>query len=314
MMQLCGVLLLDKPEGLSSNAALQQVRRLFGSPKAGHVGSLDPLATGMLPICVGEATKIAGELVPGRKCYRFSVTLGVRTDTGDREGRVVATAPIPSLARADILSVLGSFVGLQQQVPPMYSALKRDGQPLYRLARAGVEVERAPRQIRIDELELREFGPAQLSLAVVCSKGTYVRTLAEDIARSLGTCGHVSELRRLYVEPFANEPMCSLGELEALSRAGHTPQLLGADHALPGLSAVRVSAGAALRLRQGQTLDAQAAEPVPAPGACDPGGQRDATGGPGPARVKLYGMDGTFLGLGEVDEWGQLRPKRLFNA
>ena len=290
----CGVLLLDKPQGLSSNAVLQRVRRLLGGHKAGHVGSLDPLATGMLPICVGEATKVAGELVGGRKCYRFTIALGTRTDTGDREGAVVAQAPVPPLESAALAAALARFCGPSSQVPPMYSALKRDGQPLYRLARAGIEVQRAPRQIRIDALELMGLGPGELDLQVVCSKGTYVRSLAEDIAQALGSCGHVSALRRQYVEPFEDEPMCTLEELEACSRQGCRPPLIGADRALPTLPALEVSDAAAVRLRQGQQLELEQA------GVC--------------GRVRLYQPSGGFFGLGEIDEWGLLRPKRLFNA
>ncbi|HEY0768130.1 MAG TPA: tRNA pseudouridine(55) synthase TruB, partial [Steroidobacteraceae bacterium] len=184
-----GILLLDKPRGLSSNAALQRVRSLLSRAKAGHVGSLDPLATGMLPICVGEATKIAGEILAGRKCYRFTVGLGARTASGDVEGAVTATAPVPRFARASVEAVLARFRGSQTQIPPMYSALKRAGQPLYKLARAGVTVARAARDIELFELALIALGPASLELEALCSKGTYIRVLAEDLAVALGTCG-----------------------------------------------------------------------------------------------------------------------------
>lgn len=204
---VCGVLLLDKPAGLSSNAALQRVRRLLGADKAGHVGSLDPLATGMLPICLGEATKVAGEILSGRKRYRFTVGLGSRTATGDTEGDVVQTAAVPDLDGPRIDAALQSFLGSQSQVPPMYSAIKRGGQPLYKLARAGVEVEREPRHIEIFSLPRIRFDGSSLELEALCSKGTYIRTLSEDIARKLGTCGHVTALRRLFVEPFEGEPV-----------------------------------------------------------------------------------------------------------
>src|SRR5690242_11534227 len=179
---LTGILLLDKPLGLSSNGALQRVKRLLRAEKAGHVGSLDPLATGMLPICLGEATKIAGEILSGRKRYRFTVALGHRTATGDLEGAIVETLPVPTFDRAKLETILGTFVGRQKQVPPMYSAIKRDGQPLYKLARAGVEVERAPREIEIFELRLGAFDGVSVQLEASCSKGTYIRTLAEDIS------------------------------------------------------------------------------------------------------------------------------------
>jgi len=201
-----GILLLDKPLGLSSNAALQKTRRMLGADKAGHVGSLDPLASGMLPICLGEATKIAGDILSGRKLYRFTVALGTRTATGDTEGSVVETAAVPDFDESQLDRVLLQFHGSQTQIPPMYSALKRDGQPLYKLARAGIEVERAARDIEIFTLTRQAWSLSQLELEVLCSKGTYVRTLAEDIAKALGTCGHVRALRRVYVEPFNEAP------------------------------------------------------------------------------------------------------------
>ena len=197
---LVGILLLDKPLGLSSNAALQIVRRLAGGIKAGHSGSLDPLASGMLPICLGEATRLAGQLLEGRKAYRFTLQLGERSATGDAEGQIVERCPVPALTRAQIEAVLARFLGAQQQVPPMYSALKRDGQPLYRLARQGLQVERAARALHIDTLQLLDQPrPERLQLSVLCSKGTYVRVLAEDIARALGSCGRLDSLRRDYV-------------------------------------------------------------------------------------------------------------------
>lgn len=291
-MSVCGVLLLDKPEGLSSNAALQRVRRLLDADKAGHVGSLDPLATGMLPICLGEATKLAGEMVAGRKCYEFTLELGSRTATGDREGEVIERASVPPLTSAAVTEALAGFHGAQSQVPPMYSALKREGRPLYQLARAGIEVERTARPIRIDRLELLALEGLRLRLALLCSKGTYVRVLAEDLARALATCGHVSELRRCYVEPFAATPMHTLEVLERAREQGRPVPLIPADEALPDMPAVQVPAGSALRLRQGQELA------LPASGVY--------------GRVRLYQEGGGFFGLGELDAEGRLRPKRLF--
>jgi tRNA pseudouridine55 synthase len=289
-----GILLLDKPPGLSSNAALQRVRSLYEREKAGHVGSLDPLATGMLPICLGEATKVAGDVLDGRKCYQFSVALGVRTATGDSEGEVIATAAVPQLARAGLEAVLSGFIGRQKQVPPMYSAIKRDGQPLYRLARAGVTVERAARDIELFALSVISLSQASLDLELLCSKGTYVRVLAEDIAARLGTCGHVSRLRRLYVEPFASEPMHTLESLTQARRAGSGPALLPADRALMHLSAVILPAVAAERLRHGQRV---AADVLP-PGT----------------RVRLYGIGGEFLGTGTADGSGGVQPRRLLKT
>jgi tRNA pseudouridine55 synthase len=285
-----GILLLDKPRGLSSNAALQRVRTLFGREKAGHVGSLDPLATGMLPICLGEATKVAGEILAGRKCYRFTVTLGALTATGDAEGTVTESAPVPPLARSQVESVLARFVGPGQQVPPMYSALKRDGRPLYRLARMGVTVERPPRAIEVSRLRLLALGPQALELELLCSKGTYVRVLAEDIARALGTLGHVSALRREYVEPFEGQAMQTLESLAESRTRGESPPLLPLDSPLAHLPAVHLEPEKVRRLCQGQTV-AVADAPL-------------AT------RVRLYGEE-RFIGIGESDVAGAVRPRRL---
>jgi tRNA pseudouridine55 synthase len=287
-----GILLLDKPLGVSSNAALQRVRRLLGGIKAGHVGSLDPLATGMLPICLEEATKIAGDLVGRRKCYEFSIALGASTATGDAEGAVIERLPVPKLSSADVERALGGFLGLQRQVPPMYSALKHAGEPLYRLARAGREVERAAREIEISGLTLKSREDSALALEVICSKGTYVRVLAEDIARALGTCGFVTRLRRAYVEPFAHVPMHTLEELAQRHAAGEELPLLPADAGIHHLAPLYLDALGALRARQGQSVAAEGA----------------ASG-----RVRLYDETGRFFGVGEADGMGQVRPRRLFN-
>jgi tRNA pseudouridine55 synthase len=285
-----GVLLLDKPLGLSSNAALQRVRTLFGRVKGGHVGSLDPLASGMLPICLGEATKVAGDILAGRKCYSFGVALGSATATGDAEGAVTHARPVPPLSAAHVTAVLQRFLGVLEQVPPMYSAIKQGGQPLYRLARAGVSVPRAPRRIEIFELTLAGLTPSRLQLQVLCSKGTYVRVLAADIAAELGTAGHVASLRRLYVEPFAGEPMHTLESLEAL--APHAERaLLPIDSALAHLPAFRLSNADTQRVLRGQRVASETCEAAP--------------------RVRLYAADGGFLGLGEVDGSGGLQPRRL---
>jgi tRNA pseudouridine55 synthase len=286
-----GVLLLDKPLGLSSNAALQRVRSLFDRAKAGHVGSLDPLATGMLPVCLGEATKIAGDILAGRKRYRFTIALGSATSTGDTEGEVTQRAAVPALEAAQVLAVLARFRGPQSQVPPMYSALKRDGQPLYRLARAGLSVPRAPRSIELFELTLEALGTQQLELQTLCSKGTYIRVLAEDIAAALGSCGHVAALRRVAVEPFEHEPMQTLESLAQLRAAGAPLPLLPLDFALQHLPAVHLSAADSERCRRGQRVAASASG----------------------ARVRIYDAQGRFLGLGESDADGGLQPRRLFN-
>jgi tRNA pseudouridine55 synthase len=288
-----GILLLDKPRGLSSNGALQRVRTLFGREKAGHVGSLDPLATGMLPICLGEATKVAGEILAGRKCYRFTVTLGARTTTGDAEGTVSERAAVPTLERAHVETVLARFLGAGHQVPPMYSAIKRAGQPLYRLARAGITVERPARAIEVSQLRLLALAAETLELEVLCSKGTYVRVLAEDIAAALGTLGHVSVLRREYVEPFAGETMGTLEALAAMRARGEEPSLLPVDRPLGHLPAVHLDPELARRVSQGQAVSVADA--------------------PRAARVRLYDRQ-EFLGIGETDATGAVHPRRLLRA
>ncbi len=292
-----GILLLDKPRGLSSNAALQRVRRLFNGEKAGHAGSLDPLATGMLPICLGEATKIAGDIVAGAKRYRFTIALGSRTATADAEGAVTAEAAVPALTRTGVGAVLKGFMGPRMQVPPMYSAVKQGGQPLYRLARAGRTVERAPRPIELYELVALALEARSLEVETRCSKGTYVRVLAEEIAEALGTVGHVSALRRLSVEPFGSEPMQTLESLEHTCAAGGAAPLLPADYPLRHLPAVHLTAADAARLRKGQAVPAASA---PAAG--------DA------ARLRLYDEAGRFIGIGVAAGAGAVRARRLLNT
>jgi tRNA pseudouridine55 synthase len=288
-----GILLLDKPQGLTSNGALQRVRKAFGARSAGHVGTLDPMATGMLPMCLDEATKVIAEIESGSKCYEFTVQLGARTDTGDAEGQVVDSQPVPMLETAAIERVLGRFRGVQKQVPPMYSALKRDGRPLYELARQGVEVERAARTIEIRRLEIMSFGSDSIDLVCECAKGTYIRVLGEDIARELGSIGHLTRLRRTWVEPFRGLPMISLeAALAAAESAGQG--LMRPDAALQGLPQARLSAAQETALRHGQAVRS----------ACDP----DAAVG---RRVRVYGADGGFLGLAEARPDGWLQPRRL---
>ncbi len=287
-----GILLLDKPLGLSSNSALQRVRRALGGVKAGHTGSLDPLASGMLPICIGEATKVAGELLIGRKAYSFTIQLGERRDTGDAEGTVVERCAVPVLGEADVIAALTRCTGPQLQVPPMYSALKRDGQPLYKLARQGIEVEREARAIDIETLELIALRPDSLDLRARVSKGTYIRTLAEQIARELGSCGFVSALRRDYVEPFEGRSMLTLEQLEA---DGIDPALLlPLDVALPHLPAAQLDAAGVRALYYGQTVNLG----VPTT----------------PGLARLYASDGTFIGIGQWEVSGELRVRRLLAA
>ena len=295
-----GILLLDKPLGLSSNAALQRVRRTLGVEKAGHVGSLDPLATGMLPICLGEATKIAGDVLSGRKCYRFTIGLGARTATGDTEGAIVETAPLPALDPAVIDAVRQRFLGKQTQIPPMYSALKRDGQPLYKLARAGIEVERAAREIELFDLQVQGFTADRIELEAVCSKGTYIRVLAEDLAKALGTCGHVTLLRRVHVEPFEAQPMETLESVAQAREQGRWPRVLPADWPLGHLPMVSLAGAEVIRLMHGQPVSIAGNATNAGIGAAD--------------RVRLYDEAGQFLGIGASDGHGTVRPRRLFSG
>lgn len=287
-----GVLLLDKPLGLSSTAAGLRVRRLLGASKAGHVGSLDPLATGMLPICLGEATKLASEILEGDKVYRFRIALGRRTATGDAEGEVVEQVAIPRLERASVESTLQRFVGESMQVPPMYSAIKQGGVPLYRRARAGETVERPARRIRIERLELIDLTPEFLDCRVVCGKGTYVRVLAEDIARELGTVGHVALLRRESVQPFGPERLVTLEALEGASPG--TVPFVSLDEAVGHLPLVTLAPEAARKLLQGQVVDAP-----------------EALHGTLGQTVRVHGPGAVFLGLARVAAPGRVAPKRL---
>jgi len=296
-----GILLLDKPLGLSSNQALQRARRLYRAAKAGHTGSLDPLATGLLPLCFGEATKVAGLLLDADKTYRATLALGSRTATGDREGAVLETRPVPVLDQAQVEACLRRFRGDQQQVPPMYSALKRDGEALYALARRGVEVERAPRQVRILALSLEGLGPDELEFSVTCSKGTYVRTLGEDIASALGTVGHLASLRRTGISAFAGLPVHDFETLERLApdEPALDRLLLPIDAALGNLPAVALTGEEARRFRQGQTV-----APSSGTGATAASGER----------IRVYGPETEFLGLGEGLAGGRIAPTRLLAA
>jgi tRNA pseudouridine55 synthase len=288
-----GVLLLDKPPGITSNQALQRIKRLYRARKAGHTGSLDPLASGMLPICFGEATKFAGYLLAADKVYRVRASFGVRTDTGDADGRQVASGPREVSAEALALA-LKQFRGSIAQTPPMYSALKRNGRRLYELARAGQEISRESRSVRIAELVVEQAHPQEPVLRVCCSKGTYIRTLVEDIAAAAGTVGHVLELRRLAVLPFEETAMIDVETLERTVPAGEDALdrlLLPVDCLLAGWPAARLSAAEAHAVRQGS--------PVNSPLAGVAG------------LMRLYDEAGRLIGLGEMMPDGRLAPRRL---
>ncbi len=289
-----GVLLLDKPVGWTSNAALQAVKRLYQAAKGGHTGSLDPLASGLLPICLGEATKLSGFLLNADKGYRFTCRLGVTTATGDAEGEVVAVRPVGPLNRESMEATLRRFVGTIQQIPPMYSALKHNGQPLYKLARKGMKVERAPREVTVRELRLLRLDDEEFECELRCSKGTYVRTLATDLGEMLGCGAHVTALRRTVVEPYDAARMVTLESLREWAEQGLAvldTKLLPLDSAVTQWPAVRVGGDAAFYLRQGQ--------PVLAPRA------------PSQGWVRLYQDEQRFFGIGEILDDGRVAPRRL---
>jgi tRNA pseudouridine55 synthase len=287
-----GILLLDKPLGVSSNSALQQARVLFSAAKAGHAGSLDPLASGLLPVCFGQATKVCGRLLNSGKTYRVLVQLGERTESGDLETEVCERAPVPELSEAEVDRVLTSFLGDQEQVPPMHSALKFEGKRLYELARQGRWVDRTPRAIVIHRLRRVGLAADSLEFDVYCSKGTYIRTLAADIAAALGTLGYVKGLRRLSVDPFGDLPMHSIEELAACPPNDRPTRLLPADIAFGDLNAVQLDPAAERNLLLGQSVRVEA--------------------DPGPGEHRAYGSNGRFLGLVETQAGGRVRPVRLF--
>ena len=290
-----GILLLDKPVGMTSNKALRQAKGLYRAAKAGHTGSLDPFATGMLAVCFGEATKVSGQLLEASKHYVATLKLGQASDSLDSDGNLGPATAVPALGEAQIRDVLASFGGEGMQIPPMYSALKYRGERLYKLARAGIEVERAPRPITVHSIELLSFEPPLIRFSVHCSKGTYVRVLGGDIARRLGTEGHLTALRRTGLGPF-DGGMHGLEALADLAQHG-TPALdavlLPVDRALQHLPAVELDAAGRQRLINGQAVRCGASLAVG-------------------LRVRLYGPGGCFLGTGEIKHPGEVAPKRLF--
>jgi len=289
-----GVLLLDKPIEISSNHILQKVKRLFNAQKAGHTGSLDPLATGMLPICLGEATKVSAFLLDADKTYRFKCQLGSKTSTADAEGEVIETRPYEHITLAQVEKIIPQFVGDIEQIPPMYSALKKDGQRLYDLARQGIEVERPPRPVTIYNLKILGMEDGELELEVKCSKGTYVRTLAEDIAEALDTVAYITELRRLSVGVYEGD-MITFTELEEIAEQGMDAldeTLMPIDSGLPDWADVQLDADSAYYIKLGQPVQVARA--------------------PSEGWVKIYSED-DFLGLGIIQDDGRVAPKRMMN-
>lgn len=290
-----GLLLLNKPAGITSNRALQKVKRLLQAKKAGHTGSLDPAATGMLPLCFGEATKVCAYLLEADKTYRVTARLGEATNTGDGDGEITATADVPDLDRAAWERILARFCGEIGQIPPMFSALKQNGKRLYELARRGEVVEREARRVRIYDISLLEISAARLVCRVKCSKGTYIRTLIEDIARAAGTVAYTARLHRETVGDFLAADMLDLPSAEQVAEAGPDAlraRLLPTDRALSSWPECQVSATAAKRFGEGQSVTAE------------PGGAEGL--------IRVYRSERRFIGVGWRSDDGKLAPRRIF--
>ncbi|MGE3318611.1 MAG: tRNA pseudouridine(55) synthase TruB [Candidatus Berkiella sp.] len=289
-MMIDGILLLNKPTGISSNSALQKTKRLLKADKAGHTGCLDPLASGMLPICLGEATKFSRFFIEEDKRYTVEACLGSTTTTGDKEGEVLNTQAVPSFSDEQIQAALSHFLGTQTQIPPMYSAVKHNGQPLYKLARRGIEVARKERTITISELTLTHRDQDRLVLTVTCSKGTYIRTLVEGLGQFLGCGAHVGVLHRLWVAPFQSYPMVELNELAGADNTA-MPFLLSVPEILAKLlPAVTLDQETAIKLCRGQTMPFVAEQPQ--------------------ENVILLDHSGDFMGIGQIAD-NRIAPKRL---
>jgi tRNA pseudouridine55 synthase len=292
-----GILLLDKPIGMSSNAILQQVKRLYNAQKAGHTGSLDPLATGMLPLCFGEATKLSQYLLDADKHYQVTGTLGIKTTTADAEGAIISERPVDVTAQ-QLQEVLKQFRGAITQIPSMYSALKFQGKPLYELARQGIEIERAARAVRIDNLELLEFTSPLMTLDVKCSKGTYVRNLVEDIGEALSCGAHVSQLRRLSAGFYKSNQMVSIEQITALAEkqdfAALDALLLPLESVIDHLPRIELPPVAAFQLQQGNSVQVFKTE---------------AQG-----LVRITDLNQNLIGIGEITEDGLLAPQRLLKG
>jgi len=289
-----GIVLLDKGSGLSSNAALQEVKHLFEAKKAGHTGSLDPLATGVLPLCLGEATKVSQFLLDSDKRYKAQIKLGVRTDSGDSEGTVIETKEVGSLSQSEIERALDSFRGKIEQTPPMYSAIKKDGVPLYKLARKGVEVERESRHVTVYSIELKNFTGDEIEIDVACSKGTYIRTIADDLGEKLGCGAHITQLRRTCSGAFEEDRCVSIDTLKEIKASdglqGIDEYIVPMDEAVGDLPEVRLPSITADCVRHGQAV---LVRHLPAQGL-----------------VRLY-EEQEFIGIGCIDDDGKVAPRRL---
>lgn len=301
-----GVLLIDKPQGMSSQQVVSKVKYLLksdvhDSKKAGHTGTLDPMATGLLPICLGEATKFSHYQLDAIKSYQAIIKLGEQTDTGDAEGQIIATIPVPNVTQAMLQSVTEQFLGEIMQVPPMYSALKKDGKKLYELAREGIEVERAARPLTIYKLSLTSLSAQHLQLTVTCSKGTYVRVLAEDIAKALGTLGHLTALRRIQTGDFEIANAITLADFAALDFAARFDKLLAVDACVRSLPSLLLDDNQSKRVRQGQRLNVKATMLT----------QQLILNAN--QTFRLFDRHQQFLGTGLLEPNGRLQPMKLVN-
>ena len=301
-----GVLLIDKPQGMTSQQVVSKVKYLLksdvhDSKKAGHTGTLDPMATGLLPICLGEATKFSHYQLDAVKSYQAIIKLGEQTDTGDAEGEIITTIPVPHVTQAMLQSVTEQFLGEIMQVPPMYSALKKDGKKLYELAREGIEVERAARPLTIYQLSLTPLSDQQLQLTVTCSKGTYVRVLAEDIAKALGTLGHLTALRRIQTGDFEIANAITLADFAALDVAARFDKLLAVDACVHSLPSLLLDDSQSKRIRQGQRLNVKATMLTQ---------QMNLTAN---QTFRLFDDHEQFLGTGLLEPNGRLQPMKLVN-
>lgn len=286
-----GLLLVNKPKGLTSNAVLQRIKHHLRAKKAGHTGSLDPMATGMLPLCFGEATKFSQYLLDADKCYEVTGLLGVKTNTGDAMGEVIATYPHVNISLEFLEEILAQFLGSTKQIPSMFSALKHQGKPLYKYARAGIEIERKARDIVIHQLDLNHFNGQEITLTVTCSKGTYIRNLIEDIGDRLGVGAHITQLHRAYTAGLAEEPMFSMDELLSQSPSDVMSKLLPIERAIHHLPHLVLAVDQVVALQQGKTLQVMEA----------------------PGLVRLYAADGRFIGVGELQSDGLLKVQRLLS-
>jgi tRNA pseudouridine55 synthase len=292
-----GIIVIDKPTGRSSNHVLQQVKRLFNAQKAGHTGSLDPLATGLLPVCLGDATRISSYLLDADKSYRVECKLGVVTDSGDSDGNIIAESVVPEINQSQIESIIQNFTGEQDQVPPMYSALKHQGQPLYKLARQGIEIERKARRVTIYDIKLVNFSSDSLCLDVTCSKGTYIRSLIEDIGQEIGCGAHVTMLRRTSVAGYNESQSITIDDLVAHSENGLDALdelLLPPEQALSDWPKLSLTSEQTQAVLHGQQLNLN----------LEHEGQL----------LCLFNQHQQFIGIAEVTHGGVLAPKRIFQS